>query len=172
MTGPRSTTDWGSIGFPTIHTIDEVRDLEINIENSSELLDSGIRTEFTHITIIQHAEKRVPRKCQARNRPVSPIRFPPVFGDVVVSGYSQCILCEKHLVVAGRLLPCIRKFVKSFYPLWKERLLTRPYIALQPGRNLPTLDIRLSGVCMGMGRLFRSRKPFCGSGRSCEAIQR
>ena len=64
----------------------------------------------------------------------------------------------------------IRKFVKSFYPLWKERLLTRPYIALKPGWNLPTLDIRLSGVCMGTGRLFKSHKPFCGSERSCEAI--
>ena len=104
VTGPRLTMGWGSVGFPTIHAIDKVCDLEINIENLSELLDSGIRTEFTHITIIQHAVKRVPRKCQARNRPVSPIKFPPGFGDVIVSGYPQCILCEKHLAVAGRLL--------------------------------------------------------------------
>ena len=94
VTGPRLTMGWGSVGFPTIHAIDKVCDLEINIENLSELLDSGIRTEFTHITIIQHAVKRVPRKCQARNRPVSPINFPP---DLVMSSSlgTHSVLCVR-----------------------------------------------------------------------------
>ena len=43
----------------TVHAIEEVCDLEININSPSELLDSGMRTEFTHITVSQRVANRV-----------------------------------------------------------------------------------------------------------------
>ena len=81
---------WGSVGFPTIRAVDEVRDLEINIENLSELLDSGIRTEFTHHYHPARGDEGTQKVSGTKPARVSH-QFPPGFGDVIVPGYVFCV---------------------------------------------------------------------------------
>ena len=83
----------------------------------------------------------------------------------IAVGLSACLfICSVRGGDRSRSPDDIRKFVKMFYPLWKQRLLTKPCIALQPGWNLPTLGVRLSKVCMGIHGCVESHEPFYGWG--------